>query len=126
MTNRLDIVAIRIEHERAVVVGVIVRANARRAIVLAAAGQRGHIERVHLGARRRQESDVGWRRLQSVRRQPEFALVVLANADDIDVAGEALGDYERNAEPKRRQGFDIERLRTTTKITTTRSVGVLD
>jgi hypothetical protein len=46
VTAGLDVVAVGVEHERAVVTGVVVRANAGRAVVLAAGGDRGGVEGV--------------------------------------------------------------------------------
>ena len=48
--NRLDVVAIRIEHEGAIVVRMVVRPQARRAVVLAAGRERGAMEGVDRGA----------------------------------------------------------------------------
>src|ERR1700745_1999146 len=44
MANRFDIVAVGIEHECAVVVGMIMRADARRAVVAATCPERGFVE----------------------------------------------------------------------------------
>jgi hypothetical protein len=46
VAHRLDIVPVRIEHEGAVVVGVIVRPQAGRAVVLGAGRKRRLVERV--------------------------------------------------------------------------------
>src|SRR5262249_13170584 len=51
MTHGFDVVTVRIEHERAVVVGVIVRTQSRRPVVLAAGREGGLVERVDLRAR---------------------------------------------------------------------------
>jgi hypothetical protein len=58
MTHRLDAVPVGIEDKRAVVVGVIMFAQAGRAVVLADCGQRGLIKRVHLLAVVGDERDV--------------------------------------------------------------------
>jgi len=42
--NSLDVVPVGIEHERAVIVGVIVRAGVGRAVVLTTRGERGLVE----------------------------------------------------------------------------------
>ena len=57
-THRLDVVAIGIEHEGTVVIRMIMRAQARRAVVPAAGRDGGAIERVDLGAGLRREGDV--------------------------------------------------------------------
>ena len=58
MAHRLDVVPVRVEHERAVVVRVVVRADARRAVVLAARRHCGLVERVDDGAVLRADRDV--------------------------------------------------------------------
>ena len=50
VADGLDVVAVGIEHERAVVVRVILRAQARRAVVLAAGRERCAVERIDAGA----------------------------------------------------------------------------
>src|SRR5271155_4694784 len=47
MANGLDVVAVGIEHERAVVVGMILRAQTGSAVVAAAGGNRGLVKVVH-------------------------------------------------------------------------------
>src|SRR4051812_19703817 len=49
VTDRFDVVAVRIQHEGAVVGRGILSANARRAIFLAAGGESRGVEGVHLG-----------------------------------------------------------------------------
>ena len=58
MADGLDVVAVGVEHEGPVIVGVILRTKAGRAIVLAASGNRGGIERIDLGAARSGESNM--------------------------------------------------------------------
>src|SRR5580658_2108986 len=50
VANRFDIVSIRIQNERAIVVLVVVRPRTRTAVVFSASGKRGSIELVHLPA----------------------------------------------------------------------------
>src|SRR3954449_11028620 len=54
----LDVVPVRVEHERAVVARVIDRALARRAVVLVARRERGGVERAHGGVLARGEREV--------------------------------------------------------------------
>ncbi|HEX4112172.1 MAG TPA: hypothetical protein VH020_06520 [Stellaceae bacterium] len=46
MADGFDVVAVGVEHEGAVIVRVILRAQARRAIVVSARRQRGTMERI--------------------------------------------------------------------------------
>jgi hypothetical protein len=46
VADRLDVVAIRIQHERAVIIRVIMRANAGRPVVAATCGHRSLVERI--------------------------------------------------------------------------------
>src|SRR3954464_15724754 len=55
VADGLDVVAPRIDDERAVVVLVVVRAHAGRAVVRSACGDRGVVERADLGAALRAE-----------------------------------------------------------------------
>ena len=58
MADGLDVVAVRVEHEGSVIIGVIMGTKAGRPVVLAASGNRGGIERIDLGAARSGESDM--------------------------------------------------------------------
>src|SRR5207302_4391002 len=58
VVHDLDVVAVRVEHERAVVARVVHRALARRAMVLVARGERGGVERAHRGVLARGEREV--------------------------------------------------------------------
>ena len=58
MADRFDVVAVAIEHERAVIVRMILRAQSRRAVVLAARSDRRIVEGFHRGAVRCDERDV--------------------------------------------------------------------
>src|SRR5918994_5458051 len=60
VVDDLDVVPVRVEHERAVVARVVDRALARRAVVLVARRERGGVERAHRGvlARGKRELDV--------------------------------------------------------------------
>ena len=50
MADGLDVVAVGVEHEGAVVARVVVRTFARRAVVATAGGEGGAVEGVHGGA----------------------------------------------------------------------------
>ena len=58
VANDFDVVAVRIDHEGRVVVGVVLRAQPRLAVVPAARGQRGPVERIDLRPARGLERDV--------------------------------------------------------------------
>src|SRR5206468_10368882 len=61
MTHRLDVVTVRIEHERAVVVGMVVHPQPRSAVVAASCGDRRAVKRIDLCARIGAKGDVqGW------------------------------------------------------------------
>jgi hypothetical protein len=58
VANGLDVVAVGVEHKGPVIVGVIMRPEAGRSVVLAASGNRGGIERIDLCAARSGERDM--------------------------------------------------------------------
>src|SRR5258708_23587431 len=58
VTDSLDVVTVGIEHERAVIVGMIMRADAGRAIVAPACRDGGLVERVDRGAVLREDRDM--------------------------------------------------------------------
>src|SRR4051795_2642047 len=58
VVDDLDVVPVRVEHERAVVARVVDRALARRAVVLVARRERGGVERAHRGVLARGEREV--------------------------------------------------------------------
>src|SRR3954451_7023155 len=58
VVDDLDVVPVRVEHERAVVARVIGRALARRAVVLVARRERSGVERAHRGVLARGEREV--------------------------------------------------------------------
>src|SRR5271168_5075846 len=63
MADGLDVVAVRVEDEGTVIVRMILRAQARRAIIASAGSERGGVERAHLRLVLRGESHVdraGW------------------------------------------------------------------
>ena len=73
MADGLNVVSVRIQHEGTVVVSVIVRPHARRAVVPATRGQRGLVERVDLRAIVGAKRDVQrWRMVASS--NPEIRL----------------------------------------------------
>ena len=80
MAHGLDVVAIGVEHERAIVVGVVVRTHARRAVVAAARGDRRAIERIDVRPRLGMKRDVDLRAFEYARADPEIGLSVGAEA----------------------------------------------
>lgn len=84
MADGLDVVAVGIGDERAVVVLVVVRAHAGRAVVLAIGSDRGDVERLDLGASLGAKRDVcGGRILAGA--DPEVGLVIDPEADRLTV-----------------------------------------
>lgn len=71
MANRFDIVAVWTDHESTVIVGVVVRAQARSAIVLATGRQCRGVERINLRTRLGGESQMKGRGLLRGGVQPE-------------------------------------------------------
>src|SRR2546421_6649831 len=74
MANGFDVVPVRIEHECAVVVRVIVRARTRSTVVPATRCDRSLVEGVDLLARLGSEGNVNWRLVGSVLPDPEVRL----------------------------------------------------
>src|SRR6185312_10978938 len=74
MTDRFDIVPVRIEDESAVIIGVIMLAQARWAVVTAAGGERGAVESVHLGPATCNEGEMRAACLPARRADPEIRL----------------------------------------------------
>ena len=67
MANRFDIVAVGIAHESPVIIGMVMRPQAGRAIVFSSGAQRGMIESIDLGPRLRDKGHVhGARRRRAV------------------------------------------------------------
>ena len=63
VANGFDVVAVRIDHEGRVVVGVVLRAQARRPVVLRSGFHLGPVERIDLRPARGLERDVARGRL---------------------------------------------------------------
>src|SRR5574337_2188478 len=68
MTDRLDVVAVGVEHERAVIMFVIMRPQARLAVVAATCSERGLVERIDIGP--------GLGRKRDVEASPQHAFAV--------------------------------------------------
>src|SRR2546425_12768412 len=71
MTHDLDVMAVRIEHERAVVIFVVMRPQSRRPVVAPARGHRRLVERVDLFPVLRAEGDVDRRGIWLSPAEPE-------------------------------------------------------
>ena len=78
MAHRLDIVAVGIEHEGAVIVRVIVRPQSRRAVILAAGRERGAMEGVDRGAALGGDRDMQDALEPAFAADPEVRLALLA------------------------------------------------
>lgn len=83
VADRLDIVSVRADDEGGVVVGVVARAQARRAVVLPAGGKGRLVEGIHLLAGRGREGDMQVCRLLLRLEQAEGDGVVRAQLDAI-------------------------------------------
>src|SRR5688500_4942782 len=83
VADGLDVVTVRVEHEGAVVAGMIVRANARTVIVAAAGGDRRGIERLDECARAHAERDMNCRNVRFAAGDPEIRHRRLAETRDI-------------------------------------------
>lgn len=97
VANRFDVVTVRSDDKRRVVVGMVVRPKARRTIVFASDEERGSVERFNFGPVARGESQVhrAWR--GPGRRKEEARLTVRAKASAMRSLSE-----ENNAQ--RREG----------------------
>ncbi len=89
VADGLDIVAVAIEHERAVIIGMIMRPEARRSVVLPARCERCAIEGIYLRARARGEGDVDALIVGGAEAfaDPEERLAVGAKADRCAASG---------------------------------------
>ena len=74
MADGLDVVAVRVVHEGAIVSRVVMGPDARGAIADAAGGERGRVERADLGACRDAERDMDRRPVGRARVDPEVGL----------------------------------------------------
>src|ERR1700681_3826087 len=74
VAHHSEVVAIRIEREGAVVVGVIVGPQTRCAVIASAGRERGPIKRIHLRAARGPEGHVDWRPMGLTAADPEIRL----------------------------------------------------
>lgn len=81
MTGGFDVNAIRIEDERRVIVRMIMRPQARTAIVFPASLQGSFVERIHLRARRCGKSDVDAGAVRAAIAHPEEWFPILSIAD---------------------------------------------
>src|SRR5690606_10965800 len=108
--DRLDIVAVRIEHEGTVVIGVIMRAKAGRAIVGAAGRQRGGIEGVDLGVAGGSDGVVATGAGGQGVAQPEIGLGP-AIAAHLVATGELLGNEIEQRDAEWGEGRVVKRLR---------------
>src|SRR5690606_29505276 len=81
VAHRFDVVAVGVENEGPVIVGVINLAYARRAIVPATGPKRGGVKRIDIGARFRGESEMQMAGASSAAADPEIGLVAAIAGD---------------------------------------------
>jgi len=110
VADRFDVVAVGIEYEGAVVVGVILRAQPRPAVVLAAGGDGGAIEGVDGGAVLGGDGDVNAAIEAALVADPEIGLSVGAEAGS-DVSAAGLWDLHDERVAERRQRSLVESFR---------------
>ena len=88
MADGLDVVTVEVENKRAVIVGVIVRAQARRAVITRTSGDGGLVKGINQGARAHAKSDMNGRMVWPAFAQPEIRLGSFAEARHIGMPGD--------------------------------------
>ena len=88
MAYHFNVVTVEIEHEGAVVVRVVVRPRAGRAVVAAAGAERRGVEGIHQRARLDPEGHVQWRAVGRTLGHPEVRLGRHAETGDGGAAGD--------------------------------------
>ena len=110
MANRFDIVAIEVDDEGAIVVGVIVRSQARRAIVAPSGRERGAIKRVGVGSGACGEGDVSAALRSVARPDPEKRLSRRAKPGVRLCAGLRRGKFIKQGDSEWGKRADVESL----------------
>src|SRR5262245_57477170 len=109
VADRLDVMAIEVEDEGAVVVRMVLRPQTRRPVVPPAGPERGLVEGAHLGPRLDREGDVHGRSGLTVAADPELRLAALAETARPDLALGLLGaELHHEGDPERRQHLSVE------------------
>src|SRR5262245_49384242 len=105
VTHGLDVVTVRIEHERAVVVGVVVGPQTWRAVVPAARRNGGLVKGVHRGARGHAKCNVEGRIDRIALADPKIGSICMAEASTLFASGRCtdLGQPRVAGRCKRRQ-----------------------
>src|SRR2546427_7742285 len=103
VTNGFDIVSVGVENERAVIIRMVVRAQARSAVVLAARGDRRTIERIDVRPRVGAKRDMNRRNIGLALADPEIRLRRHAEACE-------LFPFHQHSVSERRERGTIERL----------------
>jgi hypothetical protein len=111
VTDDLDIVAVGVKHEGAVIMLVVERAQAGRAVVGGARRDRRGMERVDLLARLGAEGEMDARRRLAGIGEPEERLAVGAEAGDVDTAGHVRRKLHHDLDAERLQRCRIKPLR---------------
>lgn len=91
MEHRFDVVTIGVEHEGAVIPGVVMRAWARGAVVAAAGGKRRLVERADQLLRFDAERHVDRRPVRLALVDPEVGLAPFTETGDVGAAGDVRG-----------------------------------
>src|SRR5581483_7857747 len=110
MADGLDVVAVGVEHEGGVVIGMVMRAQARRAVVPRAGGDRRCVEGIDLGAVARGEGDMDAPLACGAEAfaDPEERLALSPEADRRAASGLLVGDSHDDADAERGERLQIE------------------
>src|SRR5262249_44718548 len=110
VANGFDVMSVGIEHEGAVVIGVVMRTQPGAAVVAPAGSYGGGVERVHQGAAGDAKSDVNRRPVRSPGCDPEIRLGRDAEPGDIGAPALGRGKLDEQRIADRRQRSSIKSL----------------
>src|SRR5580692_365694 len=108
VANGLNVVPIRVQNERPIVVLVIVRSRTRTAIVFSPGGERRSVELVHLLASLGAESDMHSGFVRNSLADPEIGFRRIPVAENGGSAGVLLGNLHHHRVAKRRESLVVE------------------
>src|SRR5690606_21943268 len=108
MTDRLDVVPVRIEDERAVVVRVVLGTRAGSPVVLGPRGDRSGMERIDLRVGRRADGVVAAGPGRLALGEPEARFPVPAVPAHLDAPGESLRDLSKQCGAEGGEGRVVE------------------
>jgi hypothetical protein len=117
VANRLNIVSIGIQNERAIVVLVIMRSRTRAAIVFSASGKRSSVELVHLLVSFGTEGDMYPRGVRSSLTDPEIGFRRNPVTENGYAAGVLFGDLHHHLVAERCEGIVVKLAAQTVSLT---------